>query len=131
MDQQNTTAADQGTAAAATAPTDQATAANGEVAAVTIFATKDEAQAAIPKDAAKGTRPYEVSKGGVVLGWMNTPGYAPGLAALAKRDGYALSTGGKTAPVTKEAVASKLAEFTDAELAALGLSRKPQKGGKK
>jgi hypothetical protein len=58
-------------------------------------------------------------------------GYDPCLAALARRDGYTVSTGSKTAPVTKEAVAAKLAEFTDEDLAALGLSRKPHRGGKK
>jgi hypothetical protein len=39
--------------------------------------------------------------------------------------------GAKTVPVTKEAVAVKLATFTDNELAAQGLSRKPQKGVRK
>jgi hypothetical protein len=38
---------------------------------------------------------------------------------------------GTSAVVPKEAVAAKLATFTDDELAALGLSRKPAKGGKK
>jgi hypothetical protein len=33
--------------------------------------------------------------------------------------------------VTKEVVAAKLAQFTDDELVAMGLSRKPRKGGKK
>ena len=44
--------------------------------------------------------------------------------------GYSASTG-QSAPVTKEAVAAKLATFTDDELLAMGLARKPQKGGKK
>jgi hypothetical protein len=38
---------------------------------------------------------------------------------------------GQAAPVTKEAVAAKLTSFTDDELAALGLSRKPQRGSRK
>jgi hypothetical protein len=38
---------------------------------------------------------------------------------------------GNSAAVTKEAVAAKLSTFTDDELAAMGLSRKPAKGGKK
>jgi hypothetical protein len=58
-------------------------------------------------------------------------GYDHGLALVARIDGYSLSTGKATAPVTREAVAAKLAEFTDEELAAMGLTRKPQKGGKK
>jgi hypothetical protein len=72
-------------------------------------------------------RPFEVSKGGVVLGWINARGYDHGLSQLARRDGYSVGTGVKQAPVTKEAVAAKLAEFSDEELAAMGLSRKKGK----
>ena len=64
-----------------------------------------------------------------MVGFMLGRGYDPCLAALARRDGYSVSSG--HAPVTKEAVAAKLATFTDDELAAMGLSRKSAKGGKK
>ena len=48
---------------------------------------------------------------------------APAISRAAQLDGYSASAG-KTAPVTKEAVAAKLAEFSDDELKALGLTRK-------
>jgi hypothetical protein len=60
--------------------------------------------------------------------WAN--GYDNSLSIAARIDGYTATTG-QTAPVTKEAVAAKLAAFSDEELAALGLSRKPQKGSRK
>ena len=40
-------------------------------------------------------------------------------------------TGRKDAVTSAREVAAKLAEFTDGELAAMGLARKPQKGAKK
>jgi hypothetical protein len=95
-----------------------------------LYATRDEALAAKPSDGPKSLKVFEVSKGGATVGFMLGRGYDPCLAALARRDGYTVSLG-NSAPVTKEAVAAKLAEFTDAELAAMGLSRKPQKGGRK
>src|SRR5262249_5026008 len=106
---------------------------NGEATEATpvkLYATKEDAEANKPKDAPKGLKPFEVIKGGVSLGWINARGYDHGLAMLARGDDYSLSTGKATAPVTKEAVAAKLATFTDAELAAMGLTRKPQKAKK-
>jgi hypothetical protein len=114
---------------------DNGTSTNGDgtaddTAPATLYPDKAAAEAARPTDAPKSLKPYEVSKNGTVVGWMLGRGYDPCLAQLARRDGYTVSTGIKQAPVTKEAVASKLAEFTDAELAALGLTRKPQRGKK-
>jgi hypothetical protein len=120
----DTTTQDQGTQGQAT---DQAT----DSTPVKVYASRAEAEAAKPADAPKGMRPFEVSKAGTVVGWINGRGYDHCLAQLARLDGYSVSLGGRTAPVTKETVAAKLAEFSDDELAALGLSRKPQKGGKK
>src|SRR5262245_29912989 len=95
---------------------------NGE-ATVKLYATKAECEAAKPSDAPKSLKAFEVAKDGAVVGWMLGRGYDPCLAALARRDGYSVSTG-NTKEVTKEAVAAKLAEFTDEELKALGLQRK-------
>jgi hypothetical protein len=125
MDGTNTTTQDQGTVQA----TDNGAPATDTTPAK-LWATKAEAEANKPADAPKGMRPFEVSKAGVVVGWVNGRGYDHCLAQLARLDGYTVSTGVKQAPVTKEAVAAKLATFTDAELAAMGLTRKPQRGKK-
>jgi len=117
MDDQNTTATDQGVATNGTA----------EETLAKLYGTKEEAEANKPADAPKGMRPFEVGKGGVVLGWINARGYDHGLSQLAKRDGYSLSTGKATAPVTKETIAARLGEFSDDELAAMGLTRKKSK----
>jgi hypothetical protein len=92
-----------------------------------LYATKAEAEANKPTDATKNHKPYEVSKGGSVVGWLWARGYDNALALTARIDGYMVSLGGKTAPVTKEVVAAKLAEFSDDELAEMGLSRKKVK----
>jgi hypothetical protein len=98
---------------------------------VKLFSTKEECEAAKPTGdgVAKNLRPFEVSKAGTAVGWVLARGYDHGLAMVARLEGYTVSLGNKSAPVTKEAVAAKLAEFTDDELAAMGLSRK--KGGKR
>jgi hypothetical protein len=116
MSEQNTTATEQAveTNSAATTP-------------CVLHPTRSEAEAAKPSDAPKSPKVFEVRKDGAVLGFMLGRGYDPCLAALARKDGYAVSLG-TTPAVTKEAVASKLAEFSDDEL---GLTRKPQRGGKK
>jgi hypothetical protein len=110
MSDQNTAAQDQGTETAK------------------LYATKAEAEAAKPTEGKK--RLFAVAKdGGTRWVWAN--GYDNSLALVARSLGYTVSQGSKSAPVTKEAVVAKLAEFSDDELAALGLSRKPAKGGKK
>jgi len=116
----NTNTQDQGTVPA---NSDQATVQSTEATPAKLYATRAEADAAKPADAPKSLRVYEVTKAGTPMGFMLGRGYDPCLAALARRDGYAVSTG-QTKEVTKEAVAAKLAEFTDDELKALGLSRK-------
>jgi hypothetical protein len=95
-----------------------------------LYATRSEAEANKPADATKNHRVFEVAKAGATVGFIWARGYDHGLAAMARKDGYSLSTGNST-PVTKEAVAAKLATFSDDELAAMGLSRKPQKGARK
>lgn len=122
---QGTTDQVQAQAQAAAANTDATATAADDTTPVRIFATKAEADAARPADAAKGTRAYEATKAGTVLGWINARSYDAGLAALARKDGYSLSTGGKE--VTKETIAARLASFTDDELAAMGLTRKKGK----
>ncbi len=91
-----------------------------------LYASKAEAEANKPADAPKGMRPFEVSKAGAVVGWINGRGYDHCLAQLARLDGYTVSTGKAAVPVTKETIASRLAEFSDEELAAMGLE--PQAG---
>ena len=71
-----------------------------------------------------------MAKAGATLGFMLGRGYNPCLAAVRGADGYSVSLGNSPV-VTKEAVAAKLATFTDDELAVMGLSRKPQPKGKK
>src|SRR5262249_39997370 len=73
-------------------------------------------------------RLYGVPKGGVSR-WVWANGYSDAVHAVAKADGYTVTTG-NSPPVTKQAVAAKLADFTDDELAALGPRRPPQKGGR-
>jgi hypothetical protein len=112
--------------------TEQATVeTNSEATVAKVYATKAATEAAKPADAPKSLKPFEVFKAGVSVGWVLARGHDHGLATLARIDGYSLSTGTKTARVTKEAVAAKLVEFTDEELAAMGLSRKPKKGARK
>jgi hypothetical protein len=118
----NTTAADQDTQV-------QANGATADTPAK-LYATRSEAEANKLADAPKSLKVFEVAKAGATLGFMLGRGYDPCLAALARKDGYTVSLG-NSAPVTKEAVAAKLNEFTDDELAAMGLSRKPAKGSKK
>src|SRR5262249_38648216 len=105
-DNTNTTT-DQGTQAQAT---DQSSVGD-DTTPVKIYATKDEAEKAKPSDAPKSLRAYEVSKAGAVVGWVLGRGYDHALATVARIDGYTVSTGVKQAPVTKEAVAAKLADF--------------------
>jgi hypothetical protein len=74
----------------------------------------------------EGDATLRVSKAGAVVGWVNGRGYDHCLAQLARIDGYTVWLGAQFAKIaaTKEAVAAKLATFTDVELAAVRLSRK-------
>jgi hypothetical protein len=103
----------------------QATAPQANSDSTALFSTKAEAEAAKPAKAPKGMRPFECSKGGVVLGWINARGYDHALSMLAKREGFTVSTGTPKAAITVEAAAAKLASLDDATLAVLGLSRTP------
>ena len=121
----NTNTQDQGTQ-----PQGQDTGTNGDTTPAKVYTTKAEAEAAKPADAPKSLKPFEVFKAGVSVGWVLARGYDHGLSIIARTEGFAVSTGVKAASVTKEAVAAKLAEFTDDELKALGLTRKPQRGAR-
>src|SRR3954447_9220250 len=107
-----------------TAPETQAPAVSRDELPRKLFATREEALAAVPANPPKNTRAFEITVKGEVKGWILAIGYDPAISRAAQLDGYMVSTGTKTQPVTKEAVASKLAEFSDEELAAMGLSRK-------
>jgi hypothetical protein len=94
-----------------------------------LYATRAEAEAAKPADATKNHKVFEVAKNGATVGFIWARGYDNALALTARLDGYSSSTS-NSAPVTKEAVAAKLATLSDDELPAMGLSRKPAKGRK-
>lgn len=111
--------------AGATAAKNEATEAQAK-----LYASRSDAEAAKPADASKTLRPFEVSRNGNAVGWVLARGHDHAVSIAARLDGYTASLG-SSAPITKEAVAAKLAAFTDAELAAMGLSRKPAKGAKK
>src|SRR5262249_39277862 len=98
---------------------------------VAFYSTREEAEPNRPASAKSDSwKVFEVTRpdGTSVFLWAFTGINA--VNAVARADGYAAVSGRKTA-VTKETVAAKLASFTDEELAALGLSRKPAKGGKR
>src|SRR5579871_3356134 len=86
---------DGGPTPTATAPTDGGHAANGQATdeVVKLYATKAEAEAAKPASAPKGTRPFEVSKAGAVVGWVLARGHAHAIEQVARIDGYSASLG--------------------------------------
>jgi hypothetical protein len=90
----------------------------------TLFPTLEAAQAAKPES--EKQRVFEVLKDGRVLGygWGNSVNEA--LVTAARQDGYTARVAEPkgAGPLTKERVAARLSEFTDEELAAMGLSRK-------
>jgi hypothetical protein len=89
-----------------------------------LYATKAEAQADKPANAPENLRPFEVMHNGISKGWVLARWTAHAIEQVARLDGYSASVGGGK-EVTKDMVAAKLALFTDAELEAMGLSRKP------
>lgn len=91
-----------------------------------LYDTKEEAEAARPEDATKSLRVFEVFKEGYRVGFILARGYDSGLAQMARLEGFSVSLG-RGGPMTKEKIASKLSEFTDEELAEMGLSRKKGK----
>jgi hypothetical protein len=105
-------------------PAPQATEATRDELPRKLFATREEAEAAKPANPPKNTKAFQISEGDQVLGWILAIGYDPAISRAAQLAGYSASTG-KTKEVTKDAVAAKLASFSDDELAAMGLSRTP------
>src|SRR5262249_45488954 len=117
------------TASDAQNPDDALNITDSEQAERKLYATRDEAESNLPADKAK-LRVCELTKHGATLGFIWARGYADAIVWYAtSKEGIKASFSNKTAQVTKEAVAAKLATFTDDELAAMGLTRKPQKGG--
>src|SRR5947209_3095303 len=82
-----------------------------------LYATRAEAEANKPADLGK-KRLYCVTRPDGSTCWLWSDGYASAAHTVARTDGYTVSLGAKTVPVTKEVVAAKLVEFTDDELAA-------------
>jgi hypothetical protein len=95
-----------------------------------LYATRSECEASKTEDTPKTAKPIEVFVNEVSKGWLYAVNHDLAIAHVARMDGYSASSGQRSAPVTKEAVAAKLADFTDDELQALGLSRKPAKRAK-
>src|SRR5262249_2258135 len=94
-----------------------------------LYATREDAEKEKPAKAGKNAKVYTGTKGGTVVGDIWANGYGDCNTWTARTEGYSFSTG-TTAPITREAVAAKLATFTDAELAAMGLSRSKKGKGK-
>ena len=61
--------------------------------------------------------------------WCYADGYNHAYSRVAKERGGSCTKAGKVIP--KDQLAASLATLSDDQLAAMGLSRKPQKGGKK
>lgn len=108
--------------------TAQATDATAEAMVVAkLYPTKAECEAAKPSNAPKGMRPFEVLHSGTSKGWVLARGNSEAIERAARMDGYTATTGIKTAPVTKEAVAAKVMEMSDDEFKALVAARKAAK----
>ena len=101
-----------------------------EIAPLKLFPSRNEADANKPEKASKAHRVFELLRHGKSLGYVWARGYEMALGMAARRDGYT-ATAANAKPVSKEAVAAKLAEFSDEELSALGLSRSGKKPVKK
>lgn len=95
-----------------------------------LFPTLEEAQGTPAPEGTK-LRIYQIFQDGVSLGftWGSSPEVA--IAGAARIKGFTASVAEPKAAVTKDLIASRLASFSDEELAALGLSRKTEKKGKK
>jgi hypothetical protein len=92
-----------------------------------LYTTKEEANGAKPNK--PRMKLFGVVQNGQSRGFVCTAGHAGAIVVAARQDGYAASLADKkgAGPITKERVAAKLAEFTDEELAAMGLARKKAK----
>ena len=103
---------------------DTNTSANGtgtaqDTALTALFATKADCEAAKPTGASNSLKPFEVLHSGTSKGWVLARGHANAIEQVARLDGYSATTGVRTAPVTKEAVAAKVMEMSDDEFKAL------------
>lgn len=90
-----------------------------------LFPTLADAQAVKP--GSDKLRVFEVFKGAASVGFTWGSNVNDAIVTAARADGFAAKAADGKAPVTKERVAERLAEFTDEELAAMGLSRKKAK----
>ncbi len=98
-----------------------------------MFATLDEANAAQPTgEKSEAWRTYEVSKDGAVIGYTWGRGVYDAVCNAAHDAGYTAGVAEtrKGGPITKERVNKVLADYTDEELAALGLKRQKPKAPK-
>jgi hypothetical protein len=92
-----------------------------------LHATREEANAAKPDK--PRLKLFEVVKDGQSRGFCWTDGHAGAINIAARLDGYAarLADAKDGGFFSKERVAARLAEFTDEELAEMGLARKKAK----
>jgi hypothetical protein len=93
-----------------------------------VFATLEQAQAVGPEDEGK-LRVFKVFKGGASLGFPWGTQVSDAIIQAARRDGSTARVAERkgSGPLAKERVAARLAEFSDEELAAMGLARKKGK----
>jgi len=108
MSDQNTstTAADQATERQAT-----------ETEVAKLYATRAEVEANKLADAPKSLKVFAASKNGTAIGYLWGRGYADTLAALARKDGYAVSLG-TSKLLTKESLTAALEAMSADERAA-------------
>lgn len=84
-----------------------------------LYATREEAMAAVPANPPKNTRPFLITKGEATLGWILAIGYDPAISRAAQIDGYKASSGKRSAPITKETIGTYLANLSEDERMAL------------
>jgi hypothetical protein len=92
-----------------------------------VFPTLDDARACKPES--ERLREFEVFEDDKSRGFVWAGSVNEALVVLARQDGYSAKVAEPKAggPFTKEKVAARLGDFTDEELAAMGLSRKKAK----
>ena len=76
-----------------TAPETQAPAVSRDELPRKLFATREEALAAVPANPPKNTRAFEITVKGEVKGWILAIGYDPAISRAAQLDGYSASAG--------------------------------------
>lgn len=93
-----------------------------------LYLTYEDAEAARPLQKTKNGKIFCVTRPDASVAYIWAGNYDLAVCYTARIDGYHATNPvlrGRSQPVTKEVVASKLATFSDEELAALGLSRTP------